>query len=215
MGDARMVGFGVKQAWLAIGTADRDVPPEAIMAALGVRDLGAVDWRHGIDLAYLTDDRLAITPPLAGAGGRAWTLVVGRAFFAADGAPDIATVSAALDADVQFFATHRVAEAHDWERAVGGRLVRAFRYVGERGQVIRWYGEPDATELALGLPASYNRDRGPDGERDIVVGEPDVMRVAAAWSVDPSSLDGQPAAGQLRVAALDRTDRVGDTDIDG
>src|SRR5215475_7457838 len=152
MGEARMVGFGAKQAWLAIGAPDRDVAPEAIMAALGVRDLGAVDWRHGIDLVYLTDDRLAITPPLAGADGRTWTLVAGRALFGEDATPDIAALSASLAAEVQFFATHRVVEAHFWERAAGGRLVRAFRYVGERGEVTRWYGEPDAAEIRVGLP---------------------------------------------------------------
>lgn len=196
-----MVGFGVKQAWLAIGAADRDVPPEAIMAALGVRDLGAVDWRHGIDLAYLTDDRLAITPPLAGAGGRAWTLIAGRAFFADGAAPDVAALSASLAADVQFFATHRVVEAHFWERAAGGRLVRAFRYVGERGEVTRWYGEPDAAEIAVGLPVAFDAHLDPDDRPVVMVNESDVMKVAATWSVDPSTLDGQPATGLLRVAA--------------
>src|SRR5262245_4285687 len=200
MGGAQMVGFGPKQAWLAIGRNGTDVAPDEIMAALGGRDLGAVDWRAGIDLAYLTDDRIVITPPIAGAGGRPWTLVAGRAFFAAGGAPDVTALSASLDADVQFFATLRVAEAHNWERAVGGRLVRAFRFVGERGQVTTWYGEPEAAELAVGLPASYDTERGPDGQPDIIVGEPDVMRMAAAWSVDPSSLDGHPAGGRLRVA---------------
>jgi hypothetical protein len=34
-----------------------------------------------------------------------------------------------------------------------------------------------------------------------MVGEDDVMRVAEAWSVDPSSLDGDPAPGPLRVTA--------------
>src|SRR5262245_12008506 len=179
MGGAQMVGFGAKQAWLAIGRNGADVAPDEVMAALGGRDLGAVDWRAGVDLAYLTDDRIVITPPLAGAAARAWTLVAGRAFFAADGAPDVASLSASLDADVQYFATHRVAEAHEWERGVGGRLVRAFRYVGERGQVTRWYGEPDATERAVGLPASYDTESDPDGQPDIIVGEPDVMRVAA------------------------------------
>jgi hypothetical protein len=35
---------------------------------------------------------------------------------------------------------------------------------------------------------------------DVIVDERDVMRVAAAWSVDPSSLDGRPAPGPLTVA---------------
>jgi hypothetical protein len=196
MGDAHMVGFGFKQAWLAVAGTDA----ARVMTALGVRDLGTVDWRAGIDLAYLTDDRLAVTPPLPGAAGR-WVLVAGRAFFGEDAAPDVAALSATLGAEVQFFATHRVVEAHYWERAVGGRLIRSFRYVGETGRVIRWYGEPDATEIAIGLPSEYDADGETDDQPDVMVAESDVMTMAAAWSIDPSSLDGREAAGPLHVAA--------------
>src|SRR3712207_5549749 len=68
-----MVGFGGKQAWLAV----RDTAAAAVLDALGLRDLGEVPWREGVDLAYLTDDRVVLTPPLAGAGGAAWTLAAG------------------------------------------------------------------------------------------------------------------------------------------
>ena len=50
-----MVGFGYKQAWLAV----RDGDPDAVIAALGLRDLGPVSWRVGADLAHLNQDRLA------------------------------------------------------------------------------------------------------------------------------------------------------------
>src|SRR5215475_12279904 len=196
MSGAHMVGFGFKQAWLAVAGTDAGT----VMATLGVRDLGTVDWRAGIDLAYLTDDRLAVTPPLPGAAG-SWVLAAGRAFFADDATPDVAELSVTLGTEVQFFATHRVMEAHYWERAVGGRLVRAFRYVGETGRVTRWYGEPDATEIAIGLPSHYDTDSESDDRPDVMVSEADVMTVAAAWSVDPSTLDGREAAGPLHVAA--------------
>ena len=42
-GDA-MVGFGGKQAWLAV----RDGEPSALLAALGLRDLGEVPWRDAM-----------------------------------------------------------------------------------------------------------------------------------------------------------------------
>lgn len=246
-----MVGFGFKQAWLAVaigakadadngiatnaeadadngisanagagadngigagaeadpGAAAAGLDVDRILAALGLRDLGTVDWRQGIDLAYLTDDRLAITPPLGGApaltetSGTDWILVAGRAFFAEDAMPDVVELSATLDTEVQFFATHRVVEAHYWERAVAGRLVRAFRYVGETGEVTRWLGDPDATEARIGLPAAYDIEAAPEDRPDVMVDEADVMTVAAAWSVDPSELDARPAPGPLRVAA--------------
>jgi hypothetical protein len=199
MSVGHMVGFGFKQAWLAV----RDpVVVDDIVALLGASDLGTVDWQQGIDLAYLTDNRLAITPPLAGAAGEAWTLVVGRLFFAEGGPPDIAELSDRLGTEVQFFATHRVVEAHFWERAVEGRLVRSFRYVGETGEITHWYGEPDATELAAGLPATYDTEAEPEDQPNVVVDEDDVMTVAAAWSLDPTKLDGEAAPGPLHVAAL-------------
>jgi hypothetical protein len=199
MSVAHMVGFGFKQAWLALRHPLGDTAE--ICAALGANDLGTVDWQQGIDLAYLTDNRGAVTPPLADAGGVLWTLVVGRLFFADAGMPDIVELSDRLGTEVQFFATHRVVEAHFWERAVAGRLVRSFRYVGEIGEITRWYGEPDATELAIGLPPRFDTAAEPEVQPNVVVDEDDVMTVAAAWSLDPTKLDGRPAPGPLHVAA--------------
>src|SRR5688500_5430864 len=89
-----MVGFGFKQAWLAV----RDGRAEPVMAALGLRDLGPVSWRSGIDLAYLTDDRVVLTPPLPGADGAAWLLVAGR-WLTIKG-PDVVELSARLGTEV-------------------------------------------------------------------------------------------------------------------
>jgi hypothetical protein len=187
-----MVGFGPKQAWLAV----RDGDGTAVAAALGLRDLGPVSWRNGIDLAYLTDDRLVLTPPIPGAGDARWLLVTGRWLLRAGPAVDVAQLSATLGTEVQFFATYRVSELHRWQRAVDGDLTRAFEYVGETGEVTEWRGEPDDAEAAIGLPAVLN------DEADILVSEDDVMRLARAWSVDPTALDGRPAPGPLRAAAV-------------
>jgi hypothetical protein len=181
-----MVGFGGKQAWLAV----RDGDPEAILAALGLRDLGTVRWRDGIDLAHLTDDRVAVTPPLDG-----WTLAVGRHLMMRR--PDVAELSAKLQTEVQFFATHRVTESHRWQRAAGGLLIRAFGYVGRTGEVTTWFGDPDPAERDAGLPASY------DDETTVLVAEQDVLKVAAAWSLDPATLGGRPAPGPVRIGASD------------
>jgi hypothetical protein len=186
-----MVGFGYKQAWLAA----RDVDPGTMIAALDLRDLGPASWRTGIDLAYLTDDRLVLTPPLPDARGARWLLVAGRWLLRSSSPVDVVELSAALGTEVQFFASYRVTELHRWERAVDGVRVRAFEFVGETGNVTEWRGDPDDAERAVGLPPE------PDGETDILVSEHDVMRLAGAWSVDPTALDGVPAPGPLRVAA--------------
>jgi hypothetical protein len=199
MGGETMVGFGYKQAWLAV----RDGDPAAAARALSLRDLGPVPWRNGIDLAYLTDDRLVLTPPLPGARDARWLLITGRWLLRSYSTADAVDLSAKLGAEVQFFATYRVAELHQWARTVDGVLVRAFGYVGETGEVTEWRGDPDDAERAVGLPPAL------DDRTDILVAEDDVMRVARAWSVDPSALDGRPAPGPLHATALPGTVRPG------
>jgi hypothetical protein len=187
-----MVGFGGKQAWLAV----RDGDPEQVLAALGLRDLGEVSWRAGIDLAHLSDDRVAVTPPLPGARDTSWVLAAGRYLLRPDTVVDVVELSARLRTEVQFFATHRVTESHRWQRAVDGELVRTFGYVGQSGDVTSWHGDPDPAERSAGLPASFV-----DEESTVLVSEQDVLRVADGWSIDPARLDGRAAPGPLRVGA--------------
>ena len=188
-----MVGFGGKQAWLAV----RDGDPAELLRALGLRDLGDVPWRDGIDLAHLTDDRVAVTPPLPGARDTRWVLAVGR-YLLRPGTPlDVPGLSGRLGTEVQFFATHRVTEMHRWQRAADGVPVRTFGYVGQTGEVTSWHGDPDPAERAAGLPAAF------DDETTVLVAEQDVLKVADAWSMDPTTLTGRPAPGPLRVGAAD------------
>ncbi|WP_433719721.1 hypothetical protein ACQP2Y_33215 [Actinoplanes sp. CA-051413] len=194
-----MVGFGGKQAWLAV----RDGDPEQVLAALGLRDLGEVSWRAGIDLAHLSDDRVAVTPALPGARDTSWVLAAGRYLLRPDTVVDVVELSARLHTEVQFYATHRVTESHRWQRAVDGELVRTFGYVGQTGDVTSWHGDPDPAERAAGLPASFLGEESVDEESTVLVSEQDVLRVADGWSIDPSALDGRKAPGPLRVGAAD------------
>jgi hypothetical protein len=185
-----MVGFGGKQAWLAV----RDGDPVAVIAALGLRDLGTVRWRDGIDLAHLGDDRVAVTPPLPGARDHRWVLAAGRRLLLTP--PDLPELSRVLHTEVQYFATHRVTESHRWQRAAEGSLIRAFGYVGQTGEITTWFGDPDPAERDAGLPGELDEDT------TVLVAEQDVLRVAGAWSVDPTTLGG-PAPGLLRIGAGD------------
>jgi hypothetical protein len=233
-----MVGFGGKQAWIAV----RDAEPAAVLAALELRDLGEVRWRDGIDLAHLTDDRVVVTPPLIGARGETWVLAAGR-FLQRPGTPvDIVALSERLGTEVQFFATHRVTETHRWQRADKGTLLRAFGYVGQTGDVTSWFGDPDPAEIAAGLPRTFRpapesaadsradtrteelREgdarslddelalllaEESDGAGAVLVSERDVLTVADGWSIDPTRLDGRAAPGPLRVGAADRSSDPG------
>lgn len=185
-----MVGFGPKQTWLAV----RDGGPAGVRAALGLSDLGPVDWRTGVDLAYLVDDRVVLTPVLEGAGGGRWLLVTGQWLWKVAGWLSVADLSAELGTEVHRYASHRGLEQHAWERAARGTLIRGFGYDGRAAEVLRWIGDPDPAESELGLRAR------PGPGDDVLVGESDVMRLARLWSVDPSGLDGRPAPGPLAAA---------------
>jgi hypothetical protein len=197
-----MVGFGGKQAWLAIrdgstaaaGDSAPQASPELVRSALGLLDLGTVPWRTGIDVAYFTDDRVMLTPLLPGAADSRWLLVVGRWLLRPESSVDVAGLSQWLRTEVQFFATDRSIQRHRWRRAVDGVLMRSFDWLGRDGELLDWRGEPDAAERQVGLPAEV------EDETDLVVGEADVLRVAAAWSLDPTTLDGRPAPGPLSAA---------------
>jgi hypothetical protein len=196
-----MVGFGGKQAWLAIRDPDPSESADAlhglrerVATVLGLDDLGTVSWRTGMDLAHFTDDRVVLTPPLPGAEDSAWLLVVGRSL--ALSTVDVDELSDSLDTEVQYFATDRSSQRHRWRRARHGVLVRSFDFLGGDSELLDWQGDPDDAERDAGLPATV------DDETALLVGEGDVLRIAGAWSIDPTTLEGRPAPGPLRAAAV-------------
>lgn len=184
--------FGYKTAWIAV----RGVRPAALAEALALRAVREGDWETGLAAAY--DDATGavfVTPIIDG-----WVLCVGFALTAPiDERPPSFGVRAAewaarLQTEVQYFATHRVVEAHGWARARPSGLERAYLYVGESGEKVLDEGPPTAEERALGFaffdPASAEATA--DGyweRRDLVhPGEEHVMALAGRWSLDPSVL---------------------------
>jgi hypothetical protein len=178
------VSFGFKCAWYAAKTDDG----AAVAAALGLRNLVESPWARGIAAAYA--DNVFVTPPLG-----EWVLAAGWKLFY-DGrtpAPTVLPILKKLSkafGEAQYFASYRVPEAHCWALARDGKLVRAFGFVGERGECNWNEGRPTNAERALGRAAL--EFPGPD--------ESHVMKVAAAWSIDPSELESgryEPGVGRL------------------
>jgi hypothetical protein len=204
-----MRGFGYKTGWLAVRRGDI----QRVASVLGGSITGSVAWEEGTATSYREPSTVAVTPPLRGVDDTDWLLVTGGWIASEAERLDVGALSLALGDEVQLFASHRVVEWHRWDRGRGGITVRSFEYVGETGQVQRWVGVPDAVEVGLGLPANFDvtRDHLSDfyGEDDDMSDEEDVMRVAATWSIDPTSLEGQPANGQLTLVRLPmRSDRT-------
>ncbi|MBK7399777.1 MAG: hypothetical protein IPJ34_26860 [Myxococcales bacterium] len=152
-------------------------------SGVGITDVATVSWTAGVEAAYASDGRSAfVTPPIDG-----WVLVAGVTLFGLAGSmktdtvklPDrIRRLSETLSTQVQYFATHRVSEAHQWVSADKGVLVRAFS-IGD-GEVEFDVGARTAAEKEVA--SSFKSDR---------VDEDWVLRLAGRWSVDPGKLDGR------------------------
>jgi hypothetical protein len=183
----RPVDFGYKMVWLAVSTTDK----RALAIALGHPTSQPCNWKIGIERAYEND--IFITPPIAN-----WTLVVGMKLPSADANGSEVVVDELLArlsrefGEAQWFANHRIVSYAAWAKAVGGRVIRHFSYLGERGETLRADGQPTAGEP----PNLYNllspeaQEPGYEERTDLVTPtETTVMGVASVWSVDPRTLD--------------------------
>lgn len=179
--------FGYKQSWFAI----RSRPAKQVLPELDLTSVRGADWATGmevLDADYSDTGSLRavfITPPTG-----AWMFAIGWGLLRGErGAVDpdhfvvplrrLARLSRRFG-EAQFFATHRVVEAHAWARARHGVIERAYGYVGDKGIEALNIGRPTAAE------------RGVDGKR---ANEETVMRIAGAWSVNPTTIEGRPSTG--------------------
>jgi hypothetical protein len=170
--------------WLAV----RSQNPQAIQSALGVQHPRACSWSDA--LARPFEPRLFISPPVNG-----WVVVMGCDL--PDPSDDIdecfkflANLSQKLG-EVQFFSRNRAVGHHGWARLNSGKVLRAYAWAGEtlwnqgaattaeRDLNVRCFGYTEDVE-ALGY-----------GEREVLTLNTErVVRLAAAWSLDPTSIDG-------------------------
>ncbi|WP_426503875.1 hypothetical protein ACPPVO_40495 [Dactylosporangium sp. McL0621] len=186
-----MAGFSYKTSWLAV----RGRTPDEVADALALRERDVLDWAAGTDRAYRHG--VYVAAPVPG-----WTLAHGRmhlppGFDATE--PPFSGWLRDLSRDlgeVQFFANERVPDYHAWARALDGELLRAYCFIGERGEVPLFHGDPTADEVELGIGT-----RGPEPGREhwseeewgawfaTTPSESGVMAMAGRWSIDPNTID--------------------------
>ena len=172
--------------WLAFRADD----PEKIARSLRLRTLLPASWSAG--LAEVVTEGVFVTPPVRG-----WVFAVGRDL--AVSTQDSAAMEALLCGlsqdygKVMWFSTDEERDVHGWAIADRGELVRGYAYIEEYGHTF-WHGEILPAESDLGCFQDDPRDQSDDQ----VKWWPDrqvVFALAAAWSLDPSTL-GSKAMGQ-------------------
>ena len=170
--------------WLAV----RSLNPHAVEVALGLHHVRPCSWTDA--LATPTEPRLFISPPVDG-----WIVVMGNDL--PDPADDVdecfkflVGLSQKLG-EVQFFSRNRAVSHHGWVRLIQGEVLRAYVWAGDT----LWnQGEMTDLERSLKLRCrSYaeNTEVLSFTEREATALNTErVVRVAAAWSLDPTTLEG-------------------------
>ncbi len=185
------VNFGYKCMWIAVKTNDK----EKIAQLLGLKNTHPQNWKTGIEDAY--SGKIFITPQVG-----EWTLIVGNGLAGKNSKSELDEAHSYEEkiiklskefGEAQFFATHRVTEYHVWAKAIKGKIVRFYSFIGERGENILVEGEPTSAEKRYNLINTFSKEA--EDEKyfettDLVFPEESlVMKIAANWSVDPTTLE--------------------------
>jgi hypothetical protein len=167
--------------WLAIKS--RSVL--AVQSALGLHDTKPCPLLKGLS----GEEKLFIAPPIKG-----WILVIGSGLPEPSDDVDacfrfVTGLSRKLG-QVQFFCVSRILHHHAWVRAEGGRITRAYAWVGK---TVWKQGAPTVAERDLGVKCyDYTEaaERSFSGQPDpIATNVEKVPLLAARWSLDPARLD--------------------------
>jgi hypothetical protein len=199
----RPCGFGSDMAWIAV----RSTNSMAVLSALGIAQATPANWNSGIGTVYdakLGERHVFVSPPVEG-----WVFVVSQALphphgrsFVDKCSPLLGQLSEQLG-EVQYFASYTDLDVFAWAKLSGGRFIRAFG-TGDEGVVLQ-RGRTTREERTLGL--TLFELRGVRGRKGDAGGEllmhpthEHVMRLAGAWSVNPTLLEtaqGSPALGYV------------------
>ena len=164
-------GFGYKTAWISVRGDDAN----RIASILKIKGAKAASWKDGIAKAY-KDGGVFITKPING-----WTYVIAIDLMSAAENQD--TLSKTLKelskafGETQYFVSYRVVDAYGWVKASKGKIVRA--YLNVEGSIHWDDGALTPAEKELGL----------DDPESFFPNEESVLKVAEAWSLNPSTLN--------------------------
>lgn len=180
------ISFGYKCTWLAIRTENI----QKISELLKLKRTSVCNWKYGINKAY--DNSIFICPPIDG-----WVLVVGNKLPDGDG-NEIQELLITLSKEfqeAQFFATHRVTEYHCWIKALNGKIIRLYSFLGESGENISVEGKPTEFEKKYNLINTFSKEAEDSSyfeRKDLTTPDEEfIMQVADNWSINPMTLDNR------------------------
>jgi hypothetical protein len=197
--------FGYKMTWFVIPTVDS----EKVMRALGLAGAIRANWASGVGAVQRNTLQAFVTPAVEGR-----TMVLGLGLPSFDTPVRTRDFLAFIDKiavffpEFYYFGTHRVVEYHGWVKVSGGKVERAYSYLGERGETLFECGEKSREEIALGF--AFFDERSPEAasegyfdRKDLrFPDEDDVMKISAAWAIDTQKLHQRIDKGTGYLCAL-------------
>ena len=170
--------FGYKTAWYAI----KNETPQSVIEKLKLNIVCESNWEFGINYVY-KNDNLFISPQIDG-----YVLVVGIIGLSHNMNHEMVKKHSILFDELQYFGSHRVVDYYAWIKFAKQKLIRAYAYLGESGEVEWNEGIITAEEVGLGFdkfPVSEHTWEEDEKQPD----EEDVIDIAKAWGVDPTFSD--------------------------
>lgn len=176
------ISFGYKTAWIAVKTDNK----YKVAELLGLKKLRKANWDSALRLIRGKVDTCFVSPPIDG-----WVLVI-QVIDSEEKTKKRLSILSSAFGEAQYFCTHRVPEAHTWILAKDGTIVRAYEYVGERGENTFVEGEPTEFEKQYNLINTFSEEAKDDDYLDnptlFVPNENFVMQIAENWSINPYTL---------------------------
>ena len=188
--------FGWRNSWIAV----RSIDTELLVPELELVRVRSCDWEEGLRQAG--DKGIFICPPVSG-----WTLVVGLGLPDASSDDTLSLIVRLSEThqSAQYFGNHRVVDYYAWARAEGGRLVRAYAFIGDQARLPWDRGEltPEERELGLIFDDPLTGAVNPDNPNETTLEamqrmknnrprfpkEHHVFAIARKWSIDPTQIE--------------------------
>ncbi|MDE7400287.1 MAG: hypothetical protein K2N06_12280 [Oscillospiraceae bacterium] len=177
------IPFGFMHCWLCV-KADS---PEEVIQKLGLKNPSACGWKDAMNrIKEPNCEEVFVTPVFDGyVLAINWGIdVVARNLRALDEA-------AAKFSELQYFSDIGVVDLFEWVKYVNGQMVRGYSWLSESGELILNSGEPTPEEVNLGY-TNLIPDNDADWDDYELPGEEMPVEIAAAWGIDPRTVDKYP-----------------------
>lgn len=169
--------FGYKATWYAI----KGETSLSTIEKLGLNPVSVSNWASGLRQADRSD-QVFVSPLING-----YVLAISLTGLMKDDEQEQIKEHGARFEELQYFGSHRIVDYYAWAKFQGGKLIRAYSYVGDIGEIT--WNEGNITDEEVQLHFDQFPQSGIWNGEDTLPNEEDVIDIAKAWGIDPTFSD--------------------------